>query len=58
MSKEERDLWLEMHKEELSDEAVKEELEKKMEDEGSDAPTQGERKKLAASIRERKLAEA
>ena len=58
MSKEERDLWLEMHKEELSDEAEKEELEKKMEDEGSDAPTQEELKKLAASIREKKLAEA
>ena len=58
MSKEERDLWLEMHKEELSDEAVKEELEKKMEDEGSDALTQEELKKLAASLREKKLAEA
>ena len=58
MSKEERDLWLEMHKEELSDEAEKEELEKKMEDEGSDAPTQEELKKLAASIRAKKLAEA
>ena len=58
MSKDERDLWLEMHKEELSDEAEKEELEKKMEDEGSDALTQEELKKLAASLRAKKLAEA
>ena len=57
MSKEERDLWLEMHKEELSDEAEKENLEAKMEKTGDEAE-QAELRKLAASIREKKLAEA
>ena len=53
LSKEERDLWLKMHKEELEEEK-QEELEKKMQDKES----QEELKKLAASIREQKLSEA
>ena len=53
MSKEERDLWLKMHKEEL-DKEKREELEEKMQDEES----QEELKKIAAEVRERKLKEA
>ena len=53
MSKEERDLWLKMHKEELEDEA-QDELEEKMLDEKS----QEELKKLAAEVRAKKLGEA
>ena len=53
MSKEERDLWLKMHKEELEEEK-QEDLEKKMLDKDS----QEELKKLAAEVREKKLAEA
>jgi len=53
MSKEERDLWLKMHKEELEEEK-QEELEKKMQDKES----QEELKKLAAEVREQKLAGA
>ena len=53
MSKEERELWLKMHKAELEEEA-QDELEEKMLDEKS----QGELKKLAAQIREQKLAVA
>ena len=57
MSKEERDLWLEIHKEELSDEAERDDLEAKMEKTGDEAEQEALRK-LAASIREKKLAEA
>ena len=53
MSKSERDLWLKMHKEELDDER-QDELEEKMQDKES----QDELKKLAAQVREQKLAEA
>ena len=53
MDEEERNLWLEMHKEELEDERL-EELEKKMEDPKS----QEELKKLAAEVRERSLRQA
>ena len=53
MSKEERELWLKMHKEEL-DEEKQDELEEKMLDEKS----QEELKKLAAQIRKEKLGEA
>ena len=53
LSKEERDLWLKMHKEEL-DEEKQEELEEKMLDDKS----QEELKKLAAEVREKKLKEA
>ena len=53
MSKEERDVWLEMHKDELEKEQQKE-LEEKMLDDKS----QEELKKLAAEVRERKLKEA
>ena len=53
MSKEERDLWIKMHKEELEEEQ-QEELEKKMLDKDS----QEELKKLAAEIRSKKLGEA
>ena len=53
MSKEERDFWLEMHKDELEEEQ-QEELERKMLDEES----QGELRDLAARIRERKLRSA
>ena len=53
MSKEEREMWLKMHKEEL-DEEKQEELEEKMLDEKS----QEELKKLAAQIRAKKLGEA
>ncbi len=53
LTKEERDLWLKMHKEELEEEA-QEELEEKMLDEKS----QSALKKLAEEIREKKLAEA
>ena len=53
MSKEEREMWLKMHKEELDDEK-QDELEEKMLDEKS----QGERKKLAAQIRKEKLGAA
>ena len=53
LTKEERDLWLKMHKEELEEEA-QEELEEKMLDEKS----QSVLKKLAEEIREKKLAEA
>ena len=53
MSKEERELWLKMHKEELDDEA-QDELEEKMLDEKS----QEELRKLAEQVRAKKLAEA
>ena len=53
LSKEERDLWIKMHKEEL-DEEKQEELEEKMLDEKS----QEELKKLAAEVRAKKLAAA
>ena len=53
MSKEERELWLKIHKEEL-DEEKQDELEEKMLDEKS----QEELKKLAAEIRAKKLGEA
>lgn len=53
MSKDERELWLKMHKEEL-DEEKREELEEKMLDDKS----QEELKKIAAEVRERKLREA
>ena len=53
MSKDERELWLKMHKEELDDEA-QDELEEKMLDEKS----QEGLKKLAAEIRAKKLGEA
>jgi hypothetical protein len=53
LSKEEREVWLKMHKEELEKEERKE-LEEKMLDKGS----QEELKKLASEIREKKLAEA
>ena len=53
LSKEERDLWLKMHKEEIEEER-QEELERKMQDKDS----QEELKKLAAQVREQKLAEA
>ena len=53
MDEEERNLWLEMHKEELEAERL-EELEEKMEDPKS----QEELKKLAAEVRERSLREA
>lgn len=53
MSKEERDLWLKMHKKELDDEA-REDLEEKMLDKDS----QEELKNLAAEIKAKKLGEA
>ena len=53
MSKDEREMWLKMHKKELDDEA-QDELEEKMLDEKS----QEELKKLAAQIRKEKLGEA
>ena len=53
MSKDERELWLKMHKEELDDEE-QDELEEKMLDEKS----QEELKKLAAEIRAKKLGAA
>ena len=53
MSREEREVWLKMHKEELEEEK-REELEEKMLDEKS----QEELKKLAAEIRAKKLGEA
>ena len=53
MSKDERELWLKMHKEELDDEK-QDELEEKMLDEKS----QEELKKLAAQIRKEKLGAA
>ena len=53
MSKEERELWLKMHKEEL-DEEKQDELEEKMLDDKS----QEELKKLAAQIRKEKLGAA
>lgn len=53
MDKDERELWLKMHREEL-DEEKREELEEKMLDEKS----QEELKKIAAEVRERKLKEA
>ena len=53
MSKEERDLWLKMHKEEL-DEEKQDELEEKMLDEKS----QAELKKLAEQVRKQKLGTA
>ena len=53
LSKEERDLWLKMHKEELEDEE-QDELEEKMLDDKS----QEELKKLAAEVRARKLGAA
>ena len=53
MSKEERDLWLKMHKKELDDEA-REELEEKMLDKDS----QEELKKLAEQIKAKKLGAA
>ena len=53
MSEEERNHWLELHKEELEKEKRKE-LEKMMQDEES----QEELKKIAAGVRERQLSEA
>ena len=53
MSKDEREMWLKMHKKELDDEA-QDELEEKMLDEKS----QEELKKLAAEVRAKKLGEA
>lgn len=53
LSKEERDLWIKMHKEELEEEQ-QEELEKKM----LDKESQEELRKLAAEIRSKKLGEA
>ena len=53
MSEDERNHWLEMHKDELEKEKRKE-LEKMMQDEES----QEELKKIAAGVRERKLSEA
>ena len=53
MSKDEREMWLKMHKKEL-DEEKQDELEEKMLDEKS----QEGLKKLAAEIREKKLGEA
>ena len=53
MSKEERDLWLKLHKKELDDER-QDELEEKMQDNAS----QEELRKLAAEVRRQKLAEA
>ena len=53
MSKEERDFWIELHKEELDEEA-QEALEEKQEDDRY----QGELRKLATEIRARKLAES
>ena len=53
LSKEEREVWLKMHKEELEKEA-REELEEKMLDEKS----QEELRKIAASVREEKLKKA
>ncbi|MGN0833602.1 MAG: secretin N-terminal domain-containing protein [Kiritimatiellia bacterium] len=53
LSKEERDLWLKLHKEELEEEQ-QEELERRM----LDKESQEELKKLAAQVREQKLAEA
>ena len=53
LTKEERDLWLKMHKEELEEEA-QDELEEKMLDETS----QSALRKLAEEVRARKLAEA
>jgi len=53
LSKEERDLWLKMHKEELEEEE-QEELEKKM----LDPESQDALQKLAAAIREKSLSEA
>jgi len=58
MSKKERDLWLEMHKDELVDEEEQEALEEKMENTTSDEKTQSELKDLAEEVREKKLAEA
>ena len=53
MSKEERDLWLKMHKEELEDEE-----QEKLEEQMLDPKSQEALKKLAAEIREKKLSEA
>ena len=53
LSKEERELWLKLHKEELEQEQ-QEELERRM----LDKESQEELKKLAAQVREQKLAEA
>ena len=53
MSKDEREMWLKMHKKELDDEA-QDELEEKMLDEKS----QEELKKIAAEVRAKKLGEA
>ena len=53
MSKQERELWLKMHKDELDDEK-QDELEEKM----LDPKSQEELKKLAAEIRAKKLGEA
>ena len=53
LSKEERDLWLKMHKDEIDKEKQKE-LEEKM----LDKESQEELKKLAADIREKKLRES
>ena len=57
MSKDERDLWLEIHKDELADEAAKEELDALMKT-GDDEASQAALRELAASIREKKLSEA
>lgn len=53
LSKEERDLWIKMHKEELDEEKQKELEEKLLDDE-----SQEELKKLAAEVRAKKLAAA
>ena len=53
MSKEERDLWLKMHKEDLEDEE-----QEKLEEQMLDPKSQEALKKLAAEIREKKLGEA
>ena len=53
MSKDEREMWLKMHKEELDDEA-QDELEEKMQDEKS----QEELKKIVEQIKAKKLGEA
>ena len=59
MSKEERNHWLEMHKDELDEEDRKEELkELKEKMKSKDDETQEELRKLAAQIRERKLVAA
>ena len=59
MSKEERNHWLEMHKDELDEADRDDELkELKVKMKSSDDETQSELRKLADEIRERKLKEA